>query len=211
MGSSDDGINVDPYLTYLDKEMTIMGILSGFCAAALALAIKLLCTKQLPTLIHDVMTSAPVCLSLGLMFLLLATLSFYRQRSLLAWYYGQIALEESGHSTGSTPREWLQDADGWDTWMQYQRGFLLLAGVIGEFLLAGIVVRLQSPCAGNDTSRLCSSTPDVWAGGIWALFVFIVLVVHKLILEKWPQSADPYEKFRDAPLSIFKRPKRSQR
>jgi hypothetical protein len=40
MKSSDNGINIDRYLTYLDKEMTIMGILSAFCAATLALVIK---------------------------------------------------------------------------------------------------------------------------------------------------------------------------
>ena len=154
------------------------------------------------------MSGAPVSLSLGLTLLLLATLSFYRQRSLLAWYYGQMALEDSGHITGQGLREWLQDADGWDTWMHYQRGFLLLAGAFGDLILAGLTAYLKSTTNSHGASSGSGFTTDAWGGGAWTIFVLAVLVVHKLILEKWPQSQNPYREFRRAPLSILFRPKR---
>jgi hypothetical protein len=188
-------INVERYLSYLDKEMTIMGILSGFCGAALALAIKLLSSKDLPSRLVDIPSYAPVSLSLALLLLLFAALSFYRQRSLLAWYYGQIALEDSAHITNHRLPKWLKNADGWDTWMHYQRGFAFLAGTFGELVLAGLAAHGR----GNREGL------DVWGGGSFSVVLLVAVLIHKLILEKWPLAEDPYEEFRKAPLSVLSR------
>jgi hypothetical protein len=83
MHSANKAVRVERYLKYLDKEMTIMGILSGFCVTVLALGIKLWSGTDSPRVDH-VVRAAPISLVLGALMLLLAALAFYRQRSLLA-------------------------------------------------------------------------------------------------------------------------------
>jgi hypothetical protein len=136
MHAANKAVRVERYLKYLDKEMTIMGILSGFCVTVLALGIKLWSGTDSPR-VDCVVRAAPISLALGALMLLLAALAFYRQRSLLAWYFGQLSLQASGYETGKSIVDWLRDADGWDTWMNYQRGFWLLVSTSCELVVAG--------------------------------------------------------------------------
>lgn len=116
-----------PYMEYLDKEMTIMGILSGFSAAAAALVVEKVAGATSGALaVLFKCQASPLLVGAGAF--LLAALFFYLQRSHLAWYYGQIALAQarSGQSPHSTSW-WLSRADGWDTWLNYRRAFFALA------------------------------------------------------------------------------------
>lgn len=80
------------YLDYLDKEMTIAGILSTFCIASLLVCINSFILPGKDGQINIFWKESPWYCGLGLTGFLGAALSFYRQRSLLAYYYGQISL-----------------------------------------------------------------------------------------------------------------------
>ena len=120
---------VKNYLDYLDKEMTIMGILSSFCILVAGFVLDKL-------LFYDIKTPPPYifwnhvntyCM-IGLVCLLLASLFFYRQRSLLAYYNGQISLYLGKKDLGKV-EENLDDADSWGTWKFYDIawGFLTIS------------------------------------------------------------------------------------
>ena len=80
-----------PYLDYLDKEMTIQGILSAFCVAVGAAAFdRILGAKRADAsgLVANLQYfSAPFVLA-AIIALITAALFFYLQRSKLAWLHG---------------------------------------------------------------------------------------------------------------------------
>src|SRR6266516_4768099 len=84
---------LDPkhYLDYLDKEMTIMGILSACCVAVVAALLNGIFTAA-KGLWRSVARCGFWYGLVGSVFFLLAAFSFYVQRSHLAWLYGQISL-----------------------------------------------------------------------------------------------------------------------
>jgi hypothetical protein len=127
-----DKDNVKVYLDYLDKEMTIMGILSTFSIVTLGfLAGKIVFTDAQPGKYNFWGNSFLFCF-LGFLGLAVAALAFYLQRSLLAWFYGQISLNMA-KSDFESVLENLNDADGWGTWMRYQIGFGALTLAFSEF------------------------------------------------------------------------------
>ncbi len=200
MKKNDGNISVERYLTYLDKEMTIMGILSGFCIAVLAASIKLV-TSDNVAMSRDLVQASPLSLLIAHIMLLMAGLSFYNQRSHLAWFYGQISLEDSGYATNQRLHEWLADADAWDTWIKYQRGFSLLAGAFCELAVAAVGAYLYAgKTIGN--SGLISAIDD-WGGSIVAVIIVVGIVLQKIILEKWSHEENPYEEFRKAVQSVL--------
>src|SRR5437867_7740198 len=105
------------YLEYLEKEMTIMGILSTFCVAVVALTLeKVLGAKPGETLLlTTIWTYGQGPWIAGSAWMLCAAFYFYRQRSRIAWVYGQICLSVARDS-GETG-DWLDEADNWRTWM----------------------------------------------------------------------------------------------
>lgn len=129
------------YLDYLDKEMTIMGILSTFCVIVSGGALDRI-TGTENKFFELVWLSGSPYIILGSVFALLAALFFYLQRSLLAWYYGQISLciakkNEAGVNKNRKDKnqdeysleDWYAGADSWPTWIRYNAafGFLILA------------------------------------------------------------------------------------
>jgi hypothetical protein len=127
-----DKDNVKIYLDYLDKEMTIMGILSTFSIVTLGfLAGKIVFTDAQPGKYNFWENSFLFCF-LGFLGLAVAALAFYLQRSLLAWFYGQISLNMA-KSDFESVLENLNDADGWGTWIRYQIGFGALTLAFSEF------------------------------------------------------------------------------
>jgi hypothetical protein len=125
----------ESYLSYLDKEMSIMGILCAFCVLTVAGVANALKDVGSDTLASSIWEDSSFYIGTACACMMPAALFFYRQRSLLAWYYGQIALAQVPGQNGSL-REWLSDADGWTTWRWYQAAFaVLLAGVL-EFCAA---------------------------------------------------------------------------
>jgi hypothetical protein len=123
-----------PYRVYLEKEMTIMGLLSTFCLAALAFEVgkvPLLETKEAPAFL-DAQSGYVLC---SVVCLLLGALAFYRQRSLLAFYFGQLALDACAPNRGLTqPRhDLLEEANSWETWITYRWGFFFACTGIAAY------------------------------------------------------------------------------
>jgi hypothetical protein len=127
------------YCEYLDKEMTIMGLLSAFAIAVSALVLErtagatpdeqewlaMLWTKQ-----QDLVIAG----SLGL---LLSGFWFYLQRSWLANLYGQLRLSlTSAPPTDMSTEELLDDADSWDTWRRYRFAFMCLSAGFAYYGIA---------------------------------------------------------------------------
>jgi hypothetical protein len=116
------------YLEYLDKEMTIMGILSTFCVAAAALVIDRVASADKDSLFRSLASTHPVQVFMGAGLLMGAGLFFYLQRSRLAHCYGSIcmSLAEPDCTEWDTQR-WLIETYSWATWIRYRMAFLLLA------------------------------------------------------------------------------------
>jgi len=133
-------MKIDPkeYLNYLDKEMTIMGILSAVSVAA-------------PAGVLNAVLGEPVGLKaflwlngrhfvvLGSVLSVLGAFYFYKERSLLAWHYGQIskshAVEEEPAASAEV-REQIRGADSWESWWPYSWGFTLLVAAFSSYLAA---------------------------------------------------------------------------
>jgi hypothetical protein len=115
------------FLEYLDKEMTIMGILSTFSVGAIALFLNQVgsadLTKQ--TLFSLLWLRAPWYVLVGSAWILMAAGLFYNQRSTLAFYYGQITLatEAPNQINSLDSVEWMKEADSWETWIAYRVAF----------------------------------------------------------------------------------------
>jgi lipoprotein signal peptidase len=135
-----------PYLDYLDKEMTIEGILSAFCVAVSAaafdrvLGVKAASASDLVKALQDLSYPYVLAATIALM---TAALCFYLQRSALAWLYGQISLavtremqDTPGHTDRTAFTEGLNTGDSWSLWNRYKFGLSFLAVTAGEVLLA---------------------------------------------------------------------------
>jgi hypothetical protein len=126
------------YLEYLDKEMNIMGILSAFSVIAAGLALDRTMGATAMTALAAMWASQSPYLLGGSLMLMIAGLYFYLQRSLLAWYYGQITLSMSEvRDLTPTTRQWLRDSDSWATWIHYRTAF---AAVACGFLFYGFAL-----------------------------------------------------------------------
>jgi hypothetical protein len=120
---------VKEYLDYLDKEMTIMGILSTFCVAAVALVLDRIGNADLskPSLFAWLWSHEALHILIGSGWLVIAALFFYLQRSTLAFYYGGLAMSVADPSVNERETaEWLKDANSWATWLRYRTAFMCL-------------------------------------------------------------------------------------
>lgn len=130
------------YLDYLDKEMTIMGILTAVSVVAPGGILNAALTSEKGQ-ITALWATGHFFIVAGSVFCLLAALYFYRERSTLAWFYGQISLEETlGTKDSVKLRNWFLEADSWETWWPYDWGFIFLITGFAEYLLALIFLLL---------------------------------------------------------------------
>jgi len=131
----------EAFLTYLDKEGTVMGLLSGFCLAALGLVWKAIGDASADSLFDDLQGEwvSFGLLIAGSMSLLGAALLFYLQRSLLLRIYGDICLDgREGEATRRRLNAWRDEIRY--GWRRYHAGFVLL--VFGFCCLIGALVPL---------------------------------------------------------------------
>jgi len=183
-----------PYVKYLDKEMTIMGLLSGFAVAVTSFATERILSAD-KGFLGDIGTHARVYVLAGAGSALLAALLFYLQRSHLAWYYGQITLAQSrGASSPAPVEDWLTWSDGWDTWKYYQSGFSSLT--LSLFYYVYAIAKTLRPDF-NSISALYS----LW---LPALFIAILESVRWYVLDKFPQEDDPFKTWAR---SVLKQPR----
>jgi hypothetical protein len=117
------------YCDYLDKEMTIMGLLSAFSVIIPGSVLSQVASAKHGdgSMFSEVWKNASVLVVSGSLAFLFATLAFYLQRSLLAIYYGQLRFSQTpARYANQNEVSILRKADSWKTWTSYQAGFALL-------------------------------------------------------------------------------------
>jgi hypothetical protein len=121
------------YLDYLDKEMSIMGILSTFCIAVIALVLDRVVSADKGYLV-DVWEYGHRFIVVGSGLMLFASFFFYRQRSLLASHYGDISfcIAQSSKRVETC----LEKTRSWTTWFYYRIAFGCLFVAFVEYGLA---------------------------------------------------------------------------
>ena len=169
------------YLKYLDKEMTIMGILSAFSVFAPAVVLDHTFGSVDKTLSHLLWTSQRLPISLGSIALLLAALYFYRQRSDLAFYYGQIAisLTKSRYPEADTTGL-IRGADRWSAWSHYFTAFFYLTLGFGWYGLAFL------------TSQLTRWRPTAISCALAFVVIAALFSQHKRVFEDYDEEFQPW-------------------
>jgi len=134
--------------------------------------------------LHELFSKGTPQVIAGAVTAVLASLFFYRQRSHLAWHYGQIALAEArGDKSPKSVEELLSDADSWKTWWQYQTGFIVLTLSFSYYSLA----MAEALNLSLTISHLCVI--------IILLFIAIIAVcVNSCVLMSYPQEDSPWGK-----------------
>jgi hypothetical protein len=173
------------YLEYLDKEMTIMGILSTFCVAAAALLIDRVGSAEHNTFFGGLAQSHIVQVLIGSGLLMLAGLYFYLQRSNLAFFYGSICMSIAKRDSQRwEPGRWLTEVDSWATWLRYRLGFmfLTLAAVFFIFLIF-------------QTIRPTRANGWVWIEGSLIAAITLRFSIYNLILSAYRYEDNPTQAF----------------
>jgi len=159
------------YLDYLDKEMSIMGVLSTFCLAVPSLFLERVISADEKSIAHNFLLNLWCN---GWLFLTVATgmlffgaAYFYKQRSRLAWYYGQIALEMAlPDYTAHKLEQWLKNADSWEVWIPYHWAKTAIIFGSTGFSLAVLSVYVQF------VHNFC------WTITVVFLIFFILILIH---------------------------------
>jgi hypothetical protein len=164
------------YLDYLDKEMTIMGILSTFTVAATAAILNKLLSIDVGQLtLQAIWKHGSSYISFASVLMFLSALFFYRQRSRLAWHYGQICLHSQLESD-SEPNIQLVEADSWEAWIPYRWAFCFLTLAALEY---GAGLASASPSSiGSwlfDHRELCVI-------GLSVLLLLILLFIRRVLI-----------------------------
>src|SRR5271155_1026767 len=129
-------MDTKPFLEYLDKEMSIMGILSAVSVLAPGGILSSVLANDKSTA-AALWNDTSVFIVAGSTLCIIAGLCFYKQRANLAWFYGQICLDQAlTNNDNERARQWLQDADSWEVWWLYSWGFTFLAAGFVEYFLA---------------------------------------------------------------------------
>jgi len=173
-----------PFVEYLDKEMNIMGILSVFCVAVSALALDRTAGAAVTSPLAAAWRHSAPLIASDVLLGFVAALFFYWERSLLAWYAGQLALAEATDAP-KTVQERLIDADGWDTWISYRLGFISLYAAFLWMSLA--VTREIFPAMMQIRQR--------WLIGAVLCLVMLSSIVTRHILTKYKYEEDPWQAF----------------
>ena len=159
------------YLDYLDKEMSIMGILSTFCVGVPALVLERLASADKGDL-AVIWCKGRNYFWIASALMLVSAALFYKQRSLLAFYYGRIALGVPPPAEARNCKTWKQLADSRTTYIPYNAAFWVGMGALMEYLFA--LISYQQP----------SVAENVCSYGLPPLLVLVIgltimAIVHK--------------------------------
>jgi hypothetical protein len=171
-----------PYVEYLDKEMTIMGLLSAFSVATPGLVVQSMAGAAASSPLTIVWNAGPRYWIVGSAAMLLAALLFYRQRSRLAWYYGQLCLARTPNAPEVDEAILLRDADSWETWVLYRWAFCAL-GVAVYIYGAALFLGVQKPVP------ICS---DFWTLWLPATVGAVAAVAQWWVLNQYALSDEPW-------------------
>lgn len=174
-----------PYLEYLDKETTIMGLLSAFSVALASFSIEKIVSAK-DGFFHDLWRIGQDHVLSGAAAAIVAGFFFYLQRSHLAWYYGQIALAQvRGDKSPESVYDWLTWADGWDTWVRYQTAFIVLTFSFLSYAY-GVAEALDQSAA---------SLSHFWSLWLPIILVVLVAVVRWHVLGQCSQEEFPFRAY----------------
>jgi hypothetical protein len=172
------------YLEYLDKEMTIMGILSTFCVAVAALVIDRVGNALPNTLFARLLTADLIEVLTGAGLIMVAALYFYLQRSLLAYFYGSICFSLiSGQKSEWNSHQWLDEASSWAAWLRYRLGCMFLA--IAFFVFMHVIYVTLNPF----------SPPLFWLEWTVIIVTITCVLAHHVVLSTYRYKENPYEGF----------------
>lgn len=169
------------YLDYLDKEMTIMGILSTFCIAVVAIVLDRICGAEPTkgTLFFTLWLHERSYVLFGSISFALGATFFYMQRSALAWFYGQITLSLEMPSVNNiATSDWYKDADSWATWVPYQ----------GAFTAVGIGAALYTIALLGASAAW--QVPD-WLTWTATAATIVIQVIRTAIFRRYKYDDDP--------------------
>ncbi len=180
--------NPKSYLDYLDKEMTIMGVLSAFSFALASFpAEKILSADK--GFLKNLWDSGRDHLIAGAAIAVLAAYFFYLQRSHLAWFYGQIALADSlGPKRAESVADWLVWADHWDTWVRYHAAFATLTVSFAAYAYA--IAEALNPWL-ETVSKMWSLWLPLFGSAVftgWRWHVFVKFAEEDDPVKSWWQS-----------------------
>jgi hypothetical protein len=160
------------FLEYLDKEMTIMGILSSFAVASVALFLNSIgsAEPQKQVLFYFLWSHSWWYILWGSACILASAALFYRQRAELAWYYGQIslAMDAGGPVNARRERELRREADSWAAWISYFAALKFLW--IGILTYASAFLRLKRHIGGGWVTALGACI------ALWGLAEYLLLL-----------------------------------
>lgn len=164
----------EQYLGYLDKEMSIMGVLSAFCVAVPSLVLERLVSASKESELATIWSCGELYFWIASALMLIASALFYKQRSLLAFYYGRIALGKPVDDPPSPDlKRWEDWADSWVTWIPYNTGFWTGLAAAVEYVLAFL-------------SRTCSSIhQSVRSPYAWSPILGLLLLLFAMAYFHW--------------------------
>jgi len=180
MSEPDGGVKA--YLEYLDKEMTIMGILSTFCVAGASLAIERTAGAEKTSYLAMIWAHNMGNVVFGSSLLMTAGLFFYLQRSHLAHLYGSICISIARpESHYWDTKRWLLEAYSWAAWLHYRFGFMSLTLAVIVFF--DIILR--------------NAYPGFPSAAMWFVFVPVILVflANYLVLTTYRYENEPRAAF----------------
>jgi hypothetical protein len=184
-GSIRAGGDHQVYLNYLGKEMTIMGILSAFAVIAPSVILDRTFGASSLTGGASLWSSQSGLILLASAAMFVAALSFYRQRSDLAFYYSMIAisLTSSAYKTPTTAK-FVRHSDRWSAWRNYFTGFGFLALAFAWYGLAVVAYERWWTLAGNR-----------WTAGGTFILIALCFSVHQWVLHNYDKKYYPWTYF----------------
>jgi hypothetical protein len=162
--------------------MTIMGILTAFAGGVPSLILDRTAGNDSASPLAALWVVERPLILFGSLGLFLAALFFYRQRSLLAYYYGQIALSVTTAAYGDhSTAEWIAEADLWTSWDHYTRAFCCTGVGFIYYALAFIL----------GTGEEVLPTPFV---ALWAPPAVVLLgyLIHRAVFDRYRDEYDPW-------------------
>src|SRR5260370_8858843 len=188
-------MDTKPYLDYLDKEMTIMGLLSAVSIAAPAAILNSFMGDHPSSFNGELWKEERFFIVFGSILCVAAAMHFYKERSTLAWFHGQISLTgvlEDATSSPAELRELLREADSVETWIPYTWGLTtLVSGAL--FYMFAILLFLISPIS-QFLTRHFVPVRVILSGGI-ALGAILIAFLQRHVWSHYKFNENPWSDF----------------
>jgi hypothetical protein len=188
------------FLDYLEKENTILGVISTFCILAAAFVIKEVLSASSGQ-IEQVAKDAITYIYIGSALMFYAGHRYFRQRSLIAWYQGQISLAIV-HDDKRLLNDTINEVDTRFAWRYYNTASVITWFAFIEYSFALITT-------GSQFQFLKEHQLFISTGLTLIPIIAIALKSYeaKVLEEKYPNADSPLVEW----LKHFIRPKKALR